>query len=139
MELGTGETNTQQQQRKDYDPMQDGTLPQEGDLTMEQLENAQQTPATSQERREVQSQREQASAPPQTPTIRTRSGRIRKPTQRLIEVMSAETEDKETIPGEIFTYVTLCPQDDMVAEDGLLAYKTKRARNERKPPSNNQS
>ena len=31
---------------------------------MEQLENAQQTPATSQERREVQSQREQASAPP---------------------------------------------------------------------------
>ena len=124
MELGTRETNTQHQQRKDYDPMQDGTLPQEGDLTMEQLENAQQTPATSQERREVQSQREQASAPPQTPTIRTRSGRIRKPTQRLIEVMSAETEDGETIPGEIFTYATLCPQDDMVAENGLLAYKT---------------
>ena len=38
--------------------------------------------------------------------------------------MSAETEDEETIPGEIFTYTTLCPQDDMVAEDGLLAYKT---------------
>ena len=34
--------------------------------------------------------------------------------------MSAETEDEETIPGEIFTYATLCPQDDMVAEDGLL-------------------
>ena len=64
--------------------------------------------------------------PPQTTTTnqtRTRSGRLRKPTQRLIEVMSAEVEDGVTIPGELFALSTLTPQDDMEGEDPLLAYK----------------
>ena len=73
----------------------------------------------------AQGQRERQLPQQQTTNhIRTRSGRLRKPTQRLIEVMSSEIEDETTVPGELFALSTLVPQDDM--DDmgkPLMAYK----------------
>ena len=73
----------------------------------------------------AQGQRERQLPQQQTNNhIRTRSGRLQKPTQRLIEVMSSEIEDETTVPGELFALSTLVPQDHMDdMGNPLMAYK----------------
>ena len=59
----------------------------------------------------------------ETPGLR-RSKRVRKEVKRLIHTMAAEVrETRSSIPGEIFCYSTLYPQDESMRADPLYAYK----------------
>ena len=59
----------------------------------------------------------------ETPGLR-RSSRVRKEVKRLIHTMTAEVSNSQSeVPGEIFCYSTLFPQDESMRADPLYAFK----------------